>query len=264
MRSRSPSKHLAQLPNTILAGLVLLFLTGPIFLIVLLSFSQDKYITVDISGWTLEWYGDFLNSPRWTTALFNSFLIALAATALSTLLGAAAAIGLSHPRLPGRRVIEFVMIAPMIMPAVIIGVGMYFVFANLGITGTFLGVILAHTTLAVPFVVVATSASLATFDRKLLWASASLGGRPLFTFRHVMLPAIAPGIISGGLFAFATSMDEVVVTLFIAGPAQSTLPREMFAMIRDEMTPTILAGAGIFMLIAVAGLSFSQMLSRRS
>lgn len=249
--------------DSVFGWLVLFFLAAPIVLVVVLSFSQDKYITVLVSGWTLDWYVDFINSPRWMAALTNSLIVGITSTLLAVCLGSAAAIGLSHPGLPGKRFIEFLLVAPMILPTVVIGVGIYFVFAKIGLTGTMTGLILAHTTLAVPFVVVSVGAALTSFDRRLLQASSSLGATPAMTFYRIVLPIIAPGMVSGGLFAFATSLDEVVVTLFVAGPGQRTLPREMFTMIREQMTPTILAGAGILMLLATLFMILSQAVSSK-
>ncbi|WGD29725.1 ABC transporter permease [Ancylobacter sp. WKF20] len=236
--------------NGLLAAFVLAFLIAPVLVVLPLSFSADRYLAFPITGLTTGWYAEFFGSERWLTALGNSVGIAVISTVLSVTLGSMAALGLSHPGLPGRRTIEFLLVAPMILPAVIVGVGMYFVFAQLGLTSTYPGLILAHTTLAVPFVVVAVGAAMAGFDRRLLWAAASLGAPPWMRFRRVTLPIILPGMFSGALFAFSTSIDEVVVTLFIAGPGQRTLPREMFTATREQLTPTLLAAAGLLMLIA--------------
>lgn len=263
MTGNTQKPSVRHLLDSVFGWLVLFFLAAPVVLVLVLSFSQDKYITVLVSGWTLNWYADFINSPRWMTALANSLIVGITSTFLSVCLGSAAAIGLSHPGLPGKRVIEFLLVAPMILPAVVIGVGIYFVFAKIGLTGTMTGLVLAHTTIAVPFVVVSTGAALASFDRRLLQASASLGATPTLTFYKIVLPIIAPGMVSGGLFAFATSLDEVVVTLFVAGPGQRTLPREMFTMIREQMTPTILAGAGILMMLATLFMIMSLVVSSK-
>ena len=151
----------------------------------------------------------------------------------------------------------------MIAPVVIVGVGMYFVFSMTRLTATYPGLVLAHTALATPFVVVTVSAALTSFDRRLLWAAASMGATPLLAFRRVTLPAIGPGIASGALCAFATSLDEVVVTVFLAGPGQRTLPREMFTVARDTMTPTIAAAATVLIVASVFLLAVSAPVSRR-
>jgi putative spermidine/putrescine transport system permease protein len=234
----------------LIAVLVLGFLVAPVLVVLPLSFSADRYLAFPITGPTTGWYADFFGSDRWLSALLNSIGIAVSSTALSVLLGTMAALGLSHPGLPGRRIIAFFLVAPMILPAVIVGLGIYFVFSQIGLTATYPGLVLAHTTLSVPFVVVAVGAALAVLDRRLFWAAASLGAPPWMRFQRVTFPIIMPGVISGALFAFSISLDEVIVTLFIAGPGQRTLPREMFAATREQLTPTLLAGAGILMLIA--------------
>jgi ABC-type molybdate transport system permease subunit len=156
-------------------------------------------------------------------------------------------------RFPGQRLILALVISPMVVPVIIIAVGVYFAFAPLGLTDGYGGLILAHTTLAVPFVVVTVLATLSGFDRTLLRAAASLGARPLTTFRRVTLPLILPGVASGAVFAFAASFDEVVVALLIAGPGQRTLPRQMFAGINDNISLTITAAATMPIVSGVPG-----------
>jgi putative spermidine/putrescine transport system permease protein len=188
--------------------LVLAFLLLPILIVLPLSFSDSRYMSLPLGNFTLRWYEDFFASSQWLSALFNSIAVALASTALAVILGGLAALGLRHPAMPGKRFIEVLLIAPMIVPAVIVGVGMYFVFSNAGLTRTYLGLILAHTTLAVPFVVVNVGSALGGLNQRLLWAAASMGATPWTTLRKVTLPLISPGLVSGGLFAFATSLDD--------------------------------------------------------
>ncbi|WP_411741602.1 ABC transporter permease [Pseudomonas sp. GL-RE-20] len=244
--------------------LVLAFLLLPILIVLPLSLSDSRYMSLPLGHFTLRWYEDFFSSSQWLSALFNSFAVALASTALAVILGGLAALGLRHPAMPGKRFIEVLLIAPMIVPAVIVGVGMYFVFSNAGLTRTYLGLILAHTTLAVPFVVVNVGSALGGLNQRLLWAAASMGATPWTTLRKVTLPLISPGLLSGGLFAFATSLDEVVVTLFLAGPDQRTLPREMFTTAREALSPVLLSAATIMVLFATLLLLLSRSLSRRS
>ncbi|WP_455886184.1 ABC transporter permease [Pseudomonas rustica] len=242
--------------------LVLAFLVLPVLCVLPLSFSDNRYMSLPMGGFTFEWYRMFLTSGAWLESLGNSFLVAIASTVLSLILGTSAALGLRHPSMPGKRIIEVLLMAPMIVPAVIVGVGMYFVFSKVGLTRTFTGLVIAHTTLAVPFVVVNVGATLGTVNTRLLWAAASMGATPLSTFRFITLPLLSPGIISGGLFAFATSLDEVVVTLFMAGPDQRTLPREMFTVAREALSPVLLAAATIMMVLATLLLLLSRRLVR--
>lgn len=244
--------------------LVLAFLLLPILIVLPLSFSDSRYMSLPLGHFTLRWYEDFFSSSQWLSALFNSFAVALASTALAVVLGGLAALGLRHPAMPGKRFIEVLLIAPMIVPAVIVGVGMYFVFSNAGLTRTYLGLILAHTTLAVPFVVVNVGSALGGLNPRLLWAAASMGATPWVTLRKVTLPLISPGLVSGGLFAFATSLDEVVVTLFLAGPDQRTLPREMFTTAREALSPVLLSAATVMVLFATLLLLLSRAATRRS
>lgn len=259
-----PAAWFGNLGLSLSGWLVLAFLLLPILIVLPLSFSDSRYMSLPLGHFTLHWYEDFFSSAQWLGALFNSFAIALTSTLLAVVLGGLAALGLRHPAMPGKRMIEVLLIAPMIVPAVIVGVGMYFVFSNAGLTRTYLGLILAHTTLAVPFVVVNVGSALGGLNQRLLWAAASMGATPWMTLRKVTLPLISPGLVSGGLFAFATSLDEVVVTLFLAGPDQRTLPREMFTTAREALSPVLLSAATIMVLFATLLLLLSRSVTRRS
>jgi putative spermidine/putrescine transport system permease protein len=180
----------------------------------------------------------------------NSFIVAPSATVLATVLGTLAAIGLTKANFRGKALLMAVLISPMIVPVVVVGVGMYLFFAPLGLANTYAGLIMAHAALGVPFVVTTVAATLQGFNFNLVRASLSLGANPLQTFFRITLPVIAPGVISGALFAFATSFDEVVVTLFLAGADQTTLPRQMFTGIRENISPTIAALATILIVFS--------------
>lgn len=222
---------------------VLAFLLLPIVVIVPLSFSSSSFLVYPVPGWSLQWYRELFASAEWLRAAKNSFIVAPAATAIATVLGTLAAVGLARARFPGKGLLLAVLIAPMIVPIVVVGVGAYLFFAPLGLADSYLGLILVHAALGTPFVLTTVSATLQGFDTNLVRASRSLGAPPLETFVRITLPLIAPGVIAGALFAFATSFDEVVVTLFLAGPSQATLPRQMFTGIRENITPVIAAVA---------------------
>jgi len=243
---------------------VLLFLLAPIVAIVPLSFSSGSFLTYPLPGFSLRWYVEFFTSERWMTALANSLVIGGAATALATFFGTLAALGLSRARFPFKPLVMGLILSPMIVPVVIVAVGLYFFFAPLGLTNSYTGLILAHTALAVPFVVVSVSATLEGFDLNLARAAASLGAAPVTVFRRVILPLILPGVASGALFAFATSFDEVVVVLFVGGPEQRTLPREMFDGIREHISPTITAAATVLIAVSVLFLVALEGLRRRN
>ncbi|GAB3440297.1 ABC transporter permease [Insolitispirillum peregrinum] len=247
-----------------LSGLVFFFLMAPILAIVPLSFNSGQFLTYPLQGFSFRWYEEFMHSEAWQRAFKNSFIVGIAATILSTSLGTVASLGLTRADFRGKAFVMAVLLSPMIVPVVITGVGLYFFFAPLGLSATYTGLILAHTALAAPFVVITVSATLQGFDMNLARASASLGANPVTTFFKVILPLIAPGVASGGLFAFATSFDEVVVVLMIAGPEQRTLPREMFSGIRENISPTITAVATVMILVSVALLLLLEMLRRRN
>jgi putative spermidine/putrescine transport system permease protein len=233
-----------------LAVLTLLYLILPVLAIVPLSFSSSTFLVYPIPGWSLRWYQNLIASDEWRMAAKNSFIVAPSATIVATILGTVAAIGLTKANFRGKALLMAVLISPMIVPVVVVGVGMYLFFAPIGLANTYIGLILAHASLGVPFVVTTVAATLQGFNYNLVRASLSLGANPVKTFFRITLPVIAPGVISGALFAFATSFDEVVVTLFLAGADQTTLPRQMFTGIRENISPTIAALATILIVFS--------------
>ena len=188
---------------------------------------------------------------QWMIALKNSIFVGVSATAVATTLGTLASVGLSRPEMPYRGLITGILISPMIVPIVITAGGMFFFFSQIGLSQTYIGLVLAHALLGTPFVVITVTATLTSFDRSLMRAAANLGANPLTAFFKVQMPLILPGIISGGLFAFITSFDEVVVVLFLAEPDQRTIPRQMWSGLREQVSPTILAVATILILISL-------------
>lgn len=260
----TPLEKIAHYGLRVFVGLVLLFLIAPILAIMPLSFNSETFFSYPMPGYSLKWYQDFFFSDRWMSALKVSVVLALATTCLATFLGTLAALGLTRSRLPGRATITAVLISPMIVPVIISAVGMFLFYARLNLAGTLIGLILAHTALATPFVVITVTATLSSFDRTLMRAGASLGAAPAMVFFKVVLPLILPGVISGALFAFVTSFDEVVVVLFLAAPEQRTLPKQMFSGIREMISPTITAAATVLILFSTAMLVTVELLRRRS
>jgi putative spermidine/putrescine transport system permease protein len=244
--------------------LVLGFLVLPIVTIVPLSFSSGTFLTFPLPGLSLRWYQEFFTSAPWRLSLRNSLIVASATTVLATTLGTLAALGLTRARLPGQTLLMALIVSPMIVPVVIVAVGVYFFYAPLGLTGSLLGLTLAHTALAVPFVVITVGATLQGFDPNQARAGASLGASPRVVFFRIILPLILPGVISGALFAFVTSFDEVVVALFVTGPAERTLPRQMFNGIRENISPVIAAAATLLILLSVLLLTALELLRRRN
>jgi len=236
----------------ILCALVLLFLIVPVLVIVPLSFNSGSFLVYPLQGFSLRWYEALFTSADWMRSLKNSMLVAPAATFLAVVLGTLAAVGLTRAEFRGKALLMTILISPMVVPVVIIGVASYLFFAPLGMGNSYLSLILVHAVLGVPFVIITVSATLQGFNYNLVRAAASLGASPLTAFFRVTLPLIAPGVISGALFAFATSFDEVVVTLFLAGPEQITLPRQMFSGIRENLSPTIAAAATLLIGFSIA------------
>jgi len=246
----------------VLSLLILGFLVLPIMAIMPLSFTHDSILSYPIERLSLRWYRELIDNPVWATALENSLIIAAASTLLATFLGTLASIGLSDRHCPASGVLTAFLLTPMIVPVVITGVASYFFYAGLGLTNSIAGMILAHGILGTPFVVITAGATLQGFDPNQRRAAHSLGARPGFAFRTVILPQIAPGVLSGALFAFVTSFDEVIVSLFIAGTEQYTLPRRMFAGIRENLDPTIAAVATVMIAVSIAILALAQAAAR--
>lgn len=261
---QSPIERLWFWVHRIFCGLLLLFLVLPVLVIVPLSFNAGTFLVYPIHEYSLRWYQDFFASAEWMRALKNSLIIAPAATLLAMVFGTLAAIGLTRGEFRGKALVMSLVISPMVVPVVIVGVACYLAFAPLGFGNSYLALILTHAVLGVPFVIITVSATLQGFNYNLVRAAASLGANPTTAFFRVTLPLIAPGVISGALFAFATSFDEVVVTLFLAGPEQATLPRQMFSGIRENLSPTIAAAATLLIGFSILLLLTLEWLRGRS
>ncbi len=249
---------------------IFFFLLAPILIMIPLSFNAQPFftftremLTLNPDGYSLRWYRDFLGSESWMRSIRNSFSIGIAATLVSTTLGTLAALGLSRSEMPAKGLIMGILISPMIVPLIISAAGMFFFFSSINIAQTYLGVVLAHAALGTPFVVITVTATLVGFDQSLIRAAANLGASPTRTFFKITMPLILPGVVSGALFAFITSFDEIVVVLFVAGVEQRTIPREMWSGIREDISPTILAVATILVMISIALLTVVELLRRR-
>ncbi|MBP2236118.1 putative spermidine/putrescine transport system permease protein [Sinorhizobium kostiense] len=272
--------------------IVLLFLVMPVLVIIPLSFNAEPYFTftegmlkLDPAAFSLRWYRDVLENgmvnqdlpvaswawlsdvwqnSQWVHSAKNSFSIAIGATLLSTLLGTLAALGLSQEAMPARRFIIALLISPIIVPVIVTSASMFFLFAKLGLTNNYLGIVVAHTVFGAPFVVITVTAAMAGFDRSLIRAGQMLGAGPLVIFLKIIMPLILPGVISGALFAFGTSFDEVVAVIFLADYEQRTIPRQMWAGIREQISPAILAVASILVCFSILLLMVMEVLRRRA
>ncbi|MEM5501706.1 ABC transporter permease [Ahrensia kielensis] len=265
-----------------ICALIFFFLVFPIMVIIPLSFNAENFFTftpemlrLSPDGYSFKHYQDFFTSEAWQNAMWNSLTIAPLATILATVLGTLAAIGLSQSHVPFKSVIMAILISPMIVPLIISATGMYFFYSRVGNflvndvglpldAVNFAKIVLAHAALGTPFVIITVTATMVGFDRSLTRAAASMGANPVTTFFKVQMPLILPGVISGALFAFITSFDEVVVVLFLGTASQKTLPWQMFIGLREQISPTILAVATIMVALSILLLTTLELLRRRS
>ncbi|MFK8034375.1 MAG: ABC transporter permease [Hyphomicrobiales bacterium] len=282
-----------------ICGLIFLFLIAPILIIIPLSFNAEPYFTFtqkmlsfDPEGFSTRWYdllltfgmsagdavrdaswwADMWQNSAWVQAAKNSVIVGVFSTIFATVLGTIAALGLSRPEMPYRRLIMAILISPMIVPIIITATGLFFFYSSIQIAKweifgwqiPYLGIILAHATLGIPFVIITVTATLVGFDHSLTRAAASLGANPRVTFFKITMPLILPGVISGALFAFVTSFDEVVAVLFIGAFDEQTIPRQMWNGIREQISPAILSVATILVVISVLLLTVLEILRRRS
>ena len=254
-------------------GLVFFFLIAPLFVILPLSFNAEQYIhfsakmlALDPEGFSLRWYEDMIYGTKnpWGLATKNSLIIAFFATIGSTILGTVAALGLSSRHMPYKAAFMALLISPMIVPLIISGTAIFFFMAKVGLAATHTGIVLSHIILGTPFVVITVTATLSGFDHSVTRAAASLGSNPVNTFMKITLPLIMPGVISGGLFAFVTSFDEVVVVLFLAGLENTTIPIQMWVGLREQLSPTIMSVATCLIVMSTLILVTAELLRRRS
>ena len=248
----------------IYGALVLLFLVGPLLAIIPLSFNTGQFFTYPLEGFSLQWYEEVFSSQKWMRAIWHSFVVGTMCTVFSLIIGVPAAVALVKSKIRLKGPISMLIISPMVIPVIVSTVGIFFFFARIGLTNTLFGLALSHTVLAIPFVVIAVSASLQSYNDDLTRAAVGLGATPLQAFRRVTLPLILPGVITGGLFAFATSLDEVVTAIFLTGPAQRTLPREMFDGLRENISPTILSVATLLVILASILMVAVEILRRKN
>ena len=268
----------------LICSLVFFFLIAPLVAIIPISFSQSPFMVFtegmmswppDPEAWSLRWYRymvgictyENLTTPcsnKWMIGTVNSFFVGFVSTFFATALGTLAALGLSRPHMPYKALIMSILISPMIVPLIITAAGMFFFYAKINLVYTFTGIILAHIALSTPFVVITVTATLVGFDMNMVKASQSLGARPVRTFFKVIMPLILPGVISGALFAFITSFDEVVIVMFMASLDQLTIPKQMWAGIRQEISPVILCMATCLVALSIFLLTTVELLRRRS
>lgn len=261
---RTPAQRIGRTLLIVYCTLVFAFLVLPTLAVIPISLNPSSFLVFPTEGLSLRWYRDLFDSPEWLRALRNSLAVATVTTILATALGTPAAIGLARMRSRAKPWLVGLFAAPMVVPVVVIAIAFYFLFAPMGLVNGFAGIVIAHTVLAIPFVVIVVHASLAGFDFELLRAASSLGARPVTVFFRVLAPLIGPGIAAGAVFAFMTSFDETVVALFLAGPDQRTVPLQMWEGVREQISPTITAAATLLVITSTLLLGTAELLRRRS
>jgi len=230
-----------------IGGLTVFFLVAPTLVVIPLSITSGHSLSWPPTGFSLQWYEKMITDPQWSTGFVNSGKVAVLTAITATVLGTLAALGIVRGRFVGKSLVNGLILSPLIVPVIIVSIGMFAFYVsfnkNLGVpfTGTLHGLVLAHTALALPYVVVNVSTSLRTIDRTLELAAMNLGANPMRTFLRITLPIILPGMFAGGLFAFITSWDEVVVSIFLTTARFRTLPVEMWEQVRQVVDPTVAA-----------------------
>ncbi|MFT5194893.1 MAG: putative spermidine/putrescine transport system permease protein [Cellvibrionaceae bacterium] len=250
-------------PLRIFGVFAVIFLLVPTLIIIPMSFSSGRTLKFPPPGYSFRWYENLFTSPLWTDAAVSSIQIGILAAILATVLGTIAALGLTRGEFPAKGLVQALVLSPIIIPLVIVAIGMFSVFVRWRIAGSLIALVIAHTVLAIPFVVVNVMASLRTLDRNLELAAANLGANPVRAFRFITLPLIAPGVMAGALFAFITSWDEIVVAIFLTSPILRTLPVVMWGQIRTEVDPTIAAAATILTVITTIVFTVTTILQTR-
>ncbi|TAV40879.1 ABC transporter permease [Rhizobium leguminosarum] len=246
-----------------LIGAILFFLVLPTLLVIPISLNDSSYIELPPKGLTLRWYSDFLSDPDWRAATIFSLQIALATTAASTAIGTLAAIGLVRGNLPGKTLLQALSLEPMIVPHVVFGVALYLVFSPLSLTGNFAGFLIAHTVLAVPYVIITVSAALERFDTSLELAALNCGASRRRAFCSIVLPNIAPAVAAASVFAFLASFDEATVAFFISDTGGKTISRKMFEDIDFNLTPVIAAVSTVLVAVSLLLMGTIHLLTGR-
>ena len=247
-----------------ICGLILLFLLIPLFAIIPLSFNAEPFFTFPMPGVSTRWYEALFASPRWQHAAQVTFLVAFSVMVIATCLGTLAALGITFADFPMKSFVIGLFLSPLMVPHLIVGVGMYFFYAWAGVVYTPWGLILAHTVLATPFVVLIVTATLANFNVNLIRAGSSLGATPVTVFFKIVLPVILPGVIGGAVLAFVASFDELIVAILISGPDFKTIPRQMWSGVREELSPVVTAAATLLICFSILIMGFAEWLRRRT
>jgi putative spermidine/putrescine transport system permease protein len=254
---------LARIAFAILIAAIALFLMAPTLVVIPISFTTTSIAQFPPVGFSFQWYANVIHDPVWRSATATSLQIATLTVILSVVIGTAAALSLHRGDFAGKAVIRAILLSPLVTPVIVLAIGIFMVFARWGLAGTVPGLVIAHTVLALPFVIVAVTATLHGVNPNLELAALGLGARPWRTFRRVTLPLIMPGVVAGAIFAFITSWDEVVVAIFMTTSSLRTIPVLVWGQMRTEISPAIAAVGTILIVISVAGLGAISLLKRK-
>ncbi|NQV44268.1 MAG: ABC transporter permease, partial [Rhodospirillales bacterium] len=243
--------------------LIMLFLIVPSLIVVPMSFSDSKYLEFPPENWSLRWYEAYVMSVEWMDATRISFSAAFLTLLVATPMGTAAAYGLHVSRTRFSSTINALLLTPIMVPVILIAIGTFFLYAKLGLNNTLVGLVMAHSMMALPFVLITVSAGLKSYDMNQEMVARSLGASRLWAFLTVTLPQIKFSVISGALFAFIVSLDEVIIALFISGGEKATLTRRMFNALRDQIDPTIAAISSLLIFMSILLLVLTQILGKK-
>jgi len=263
-RPDRPRRNLGRLMLGIAGGLIIAYLCLPSLFVIPVSLTSGQFIDFPPQGLSLRWYHTYLGSPVWVSATIRSFIVAIGTGILATLLGTAGAFVLVRQPLPGRAAILSLILAPLVLPRIILAVGLFYLYARIGLIGTVLGLVLGHTVLAVPYVVITVMAVLRTYDERLDHAALTLGASRWSTLRYITLPQIRGGIIAGFLFASITSFDELTIALFVSGGSSATLPRQMWNDLLLQVNPTLAAVSTVILVFVTVFILAAETLRRRA
>jgi len=251
----SPARILRGLPDGLLWAYaigVFSFLVVPLLVVVPVSFSAGMYLQFPPPGFSLHWYQDYFGDPQWIDATRLSLEIALSVVVLAVGLGMLAALAIVRMPFPGIGFIRMLLMTPLIVPSVVVAIAVYSVYVSFHLIGSFIGIVLAHTILALPFTIVLLVAGFQRIDRRLEEASFTMGASVGRTFWHITLPILRPSLFAAAIFAFIASWDEIIMVIFIGGGAGTTLPLRMFNYLRTEINPTIAAVSTLLLAFAIA------------
>ncbi len=248
----------------IACGLILFFLVAPLFAIIPLSFNSEPFFTFPMPGVSTRWYEALFASSKWQHATQLTFGVAFSVMVIATCLGTLAALGITFADFPMKAFVIGLFLSPLMVPHLIVGLGMFFFYAWAGVVYTPWGLILAHTVLATPFVVLTVTATLTNFNINLMRAGSSLGAGPIAVFFRIVLPVILPGVVGGAVLAFVASFDELIIAILISGPEYKTIPRQMWSGVREELSPVVTAAATVLISFSIVIMGFAEWLRRRT